>query len=99
MRNPRNASSSAIGTVITAATVRNPSHAMRAGEDNEAKPAAMALGGLVPVMRSNPNQIPNTAQPAITENPPNRQSSSKYFDRKNQRTAATATKESTEGHR
>src|SRR5579883_305478 len=98
IKKPRNASSSAMGTVTTAPTVRNTSHRIRPAVGSDASPAAIGLWVGTPENRSRPSQSANTAMPASAENQPKRQSSSAYFDRKYQSVIPAASTRSGYSH-
>src|ERR1700693_3297754 len=89
-RKPRNTSPSAIGTVTTAPTVRNASHAIRAGAGADASAGPMALLPWVPRTRSRPIQITNTILPVSGAAQPNFHSSAAYLCRKTHKAAAAA---------
>src|SRR5271166_6599526 len=94
LRKPRNASSSAIGTVVTAAATRTTSHAMRAEAGKAARPAAIPPASCVPLNRSSKIHMAKTRQPIAGASQPNLQSSSLYSRRKYHSAAAAATNRS-----
>src|SRR5207247_6241874 len=66
--------------------------------DTDPSPASHPAPAEPPASASSPSQIPKVAIPAATENQPNLQSSSRYFDRKNHSAAMTAMNRSGYSH-